>query len=239
MGRPAHLEEGQHRLRPARPLRRLGRHAWHHHRGGAEIVSATGRDGRRAGGAPRYCERCGAVQLGGGARTRGSHGVRVHEPLHARSRFEAHSQHAAAAARTGAVVRPRRIVERRAGRSSRGDDAAAAYRGGRQWRRIRRRHRRIAGPVAGAVAVARNRIRSAAARRRQHQARCLGAGRSHPRSSHCGGHGSRASVPRRAARGVRPLRRRQRALQRHAAGRRWTGPHTLRCGGRCRKRCTT
>ena len=41
------LEEGQHRLRPARPLHRLGGHARHHHRGGAEAVPAAGARRRR------------------------------------------------------------------------------------------------------------------------------------------------------------------------------------------------
>jgi hypothetical protein len=36
-------EEGQHRLRPAQPLHRRGRHARHHHRGDAEAVSAAAR----------------------------------------------------------------------------------------------------------------------------------------------------------------------------------------------------
>ncbi len=38
-------EEGQHRLRPERPVHRLGRHARRHHRRRAEAVPQAGRDG--------------------------------------------------------------------------------------------------------------------------------------------------------------------------------------------------
>jgi hypothetical protein len=42
--------QGQHRLRPARPVRRLGRHAGHHHRRRAQAVPAAGRARHRLGG---------------------------------------------------------------------------------------------------------------------------------------------------------------------------------------------
>ena len=48
MGRPAHAEEGQHRLRPPRSFRRLGGYARRHHRGGAAALPATGGACRRA-----------------------------------------------------------------------------------------------------------------------------------------------------------------------------------------------
>ena len=61
VGRPAHAEEGQHRLRPARSVCRLRGHARHHHGGGAEALSATGGAGRRAGGVAGHRERRRAV----------------------------------------------------------------------------------------------------------------------------------------------------------------------------------
>ena len=45
------LQEGQHRLRPARPLHRLGGHARHHHGGRAEAVPAARGEGDGASSA--------------------------------------------------------------------------------------------------------------------------------------------------------------------------------------------
>ena len=46
---PQQAEEGQHRLRPARPVHRRGRHARHHHRGGAAAGAAAAARSRPRG----------------------------------------------------------------------------------------------------------------------------------------------------------------------------------------------
>ena len=89
VGRPAHAEEGQHRLRPARSVRRLGGHARRHHGGGAEALSATGGACRRARRVAGHRRRRGAVSTGRGARACRPHRLRVHEPVHARARHAA------------------------------------------------------------------------------------------------------------------------------------------------------
>ena len=53
LGRPARPAQGQHRLRPEAPVHRRRGHAGHHHRGGAEAVSAAARQRHGLGcGAP-------------------------------------------------------------------------------------------------------------------------------------------------------------------------------------------
>ena len=49
LGRPERPAQGQHRLRPARPVHRQRRHAGHHHRGHDEAVSAACRAAHRLG----------------------------------------------------------------------------------------------------------------------------------------------------------------------------------------------
>ena len=52
LGRPVGPAQGQHRLRPARPVHRQRRHAGHHHRGHAEAQPAARGRGHRAGRVP-------------------------------------------------------------------------------------------------------------------------------------------------------------------------------------------
>ena len=73
----AQAQEGQYRLRPAPSFRRRGRHAWHHHRGGAEAFSraAHGRD--RGRGAREPQGRACAADARAIARRKHGHHVRV------------------------------------------------------------------------------------------------------------------------------------------------------------------
>ena len=90
LGRPAHAQERQHRLRPARSLHRIGGHARRHHRGCAEAVPAAAPRRRpRSWRCPISPTLPGAVPDGRErARRLGPHGVRVHEPALDRARDE-------------------------------------------------------------------------------------------------------------------------------------------------------
>ena len=178
LDRAARPAQGQHRLRPEAAVHRRGRHARHHHRGGAEAVpgaaharsprwprSRVGRRGHRA--AARDCKHA----LG-----RSPGRLRAHERVLARPVAQAHPGLARPAARPS-------VVRAGAGRRQRGD--APLRRDGRRRRSPApsKPARRVDATVAQsgeqaerAVGAAREHHRSAAARGSQHQARHLAAG---------------------------------------------------------------
>ena len=215
--RPA---QGQHRLRPARPLHRQRGHAGRDHRGHAQAASAAARARHRAGRVRHARGLRAAAGAGRPASRPGPHRLRADGARGAgagRAPLPELAATAAARALDGAA---------RAGRPRRRGACARAARvpaGGRAGRGAgdRRRAGHDGGAIARAVAVARidpaGRGRARPHREARHRPAGLGdpALRRRHRARAGGG------IPRRARGELRPSGRRQPALQRAgAAGRR-------------------
>ena len=236
MGRAQGAQEGQHGLRPARPLHRIGGHARRHHGRDAQALSRTRRagDGVRLAAKPRRA--ASLLPACGTTRGRGADRLRVHGRSHRLVRRPAHPGRAPAAFRRRAVVRSARAI--RCGGQHVGADGAAARRRERGRAGDGCRRRAVAYAGRGAVEGSGIRVGSAEGRGRLDQARHLGADRARGGIPGEGRRRRSARVPRRAPGPVRTFRRRQRALQRLAAARHGARrlPRALGCDGACRAR---
>ena len=219
---PERPAQGQHRLRPARPVHRQRRHAGRDHRRDAEALPAAGGGDHRARDRDHARRDDRAAAARAGAPRPGPDRIRADEPVRARPGAPAVSG-AAPAAAGGAVDRAAGAVRRRRRRTRRGAVRSAA----RDRARARPGHRcggrREPRAVEGDVAPARIDPDGAERRRREHQARHLAAGVGDRRVRRLDRRRAAAGVPRRPAGRLRPSRRRQPALQRAGARRRRTG----------------
>ena len=223
LGRPQRPAQGQHRLRPARPVHRQRRHAGHHHRGDAEAVSAAG-----GAAAPRWprCRRSRRPSRCSRWRTSASApaltGFEVMGDARARAGRASTSRSCASRSPPAPWTRAARALRHRRARRTRaalfeallGDRAGARPASTTPWsprassRRSAMWHLRESIPLAQAAEGA------------EHQARHRAAGVAHRRLRRRDRRGAAAGVSRRAAGQLRPPRRRQPALQRAGAGRR-------------------
>ena len=192
--------QGQHRLRPARPVHRQRRHARRHHRGDAEAATREPRGGATALATLSHRPRPRVELLA--ARTSGSAPALTGFELMNAPRVDLVRKHFAGAAPAAAAAQPWNVLvehsdaeaeahARRALEALLGDGARA---------RPDRRRRDRDEPRAGErdVAHARDDPAGAGRRGRQHQARHRAAGLGDRRSS------SRAPTPRCAARSRAP-----------------------------------
>ena len=218
--RPAGAQEGQYRLRPARPLSRRRGHARHHHQGGAEAVAqAQGRGDRvdrraLARGRRRPAERRPCRQRGQ------RHLLRADGPPGRRSRAAAHSRRGRSAGRAPRLVRAAGMVfdPRRAARAPTRPACAKRWRpiSARRWNRAscstppspRTRPRR-----ARLWALRENHSEASEARRPLDQARHLRRREQDPRLHDRRARGDEEGAARLPAGAVRPCRRRQPPLQ--------------------------
>ena len=184
--RPARAQEGQHRLRPARPLSRRRGHARHHHQGDPEALAQA--QGRRD-----LVDRRALARGRGGAaerrarRQRGQrHLLRADGPPGRRPRAAAHPGLGRSAGRAARLVRAAGMVVDPAAPRRRQRDRAS----GEDGSLSRRGHgtgpgaRRGAGPERGAgprlLGPARKPLGIPEARRPVDQARHLGVGEQDP-----------------------------------------------------------
>ncbi len=183
LGRPARTAQGQHRLRPEAALPRQRRHARHHHRGGAEALSAAAHVGDGMGRASPTSRRRSRLlrAMRAGAR-RSPDRLRADFARLRRAHARAIPVAARSAARPPLVRRWSRPTTPPPHSPLVGRARGGARRRDRRRHRARRRASRSReAQAAPAVGAARAHSRGAAARRPEHQARHQRAGLAHSR----------------------------------------------------------